>query len=118
MKVEDLDFYAFDPHEDKSLMPDGPEACLRIVRATAHDMCEGQIPGEPRLRLGLLFSVMAKLAIECERAVMAAKKEAPRSAHEMIDNKANHCMASLVAAAAMWAEVAEEDSNALADFGD
>lgn len=118
MKVNDLDFCAFDPEEDTALVPDSKESCMRIIRATAHAMSEGQIPGETGMRFGLLFSVIAKLAIECGKAVRAAKKEAPASAHEKIEVLANHSMAMFVAAAVSWAEAVEQDSNAVATFGD
>jgi hypothetical protein len=118
MKVKDLDFYEFDPDEDNGLVPDSKESCMRIIRATAHAMSEGQIPGDCEMRFGLLFAVIAKLAIECGRAVHAAKKEAPREGHEKIEVLANHSMAMFVAAAVSWAEAVDQNANQVAAFGD
>lgn len=117
MKVNDLDFCEFDP-DDKELAPDSPDSCLRIIRALAHSLSNGQIPGDFGLRLGLLFAVVAKLAIACGKAVRAAKEEVPPSEHEGIELIASHSMCMFVSAAAMWAEVAEQDSNSVAAFGD
>lgn len=118
MKAKDLDFYEYDPHEDSGLVPDSEESCMRIIRALAHTICEGQIPGEATLRFGLLFSVVAKLAIECGKAVRLAKKEAPRSEHERIEAMATYSMSMFVAAAATWADAVEQKANQVATFGD
>lgn len=113
MIVDELDFNDWDQETDHQLVPDSEEACLRILRATAHVMCEGQIPGDSHLRLGLLFSAVAKLAIECSKAVRAAKKEAPgEGAH--IEMMANVTMCRFVAAAARWAAVADQNANTMA----
>lgn len=114
----DLNFYDCDPHEDSELVPDSEESSMKIVRLRAHAMCDGQIPGEPSLRLGLLFSAVAKLALECDKAVRDARQEVPSQQHHMIDEKANIAMAMIVAAATQWAEVVGENSNAIASFGD
>ena len=113
MIVEDLDFHDWDQEQDHHLMPDCEESCLRIIRATAHVMCEGQVPGDSLMRLGLLFSVVAKLAIECGQAVRAEKKREP-GAREHIEMMANITMSRFIAAAARWAAVVEQNSNTMA----
>lgn len=118
MKVEDLDFYECDPDDEVGFLPTSKEACLKIVRHCAHQMCSGAVPGEIGLRLGLLFSVVAKLAITCEEAVSEAKSQAPKGQHRVIEEKANHTMAMIVAAATMWAEAADQGCNVVSSFGD
>ena len=118
MKVDDLDFYDCDADDDVGFLPTSKEACLRIVRHAAHKMCSGAIPGEIGLRLGLLFSVVAKLAITCEEAVSEAKSQSHKRDHRAIEDKANHTMAMIVAAATMWAEAAAQGCNVVSSFGD
>lgn len=113
MIVDDLDFNDWDQEQDHHLVPDCEEACLRIIRAASHVMAEGQVPGDSQMRLGLLFSVVAKLAIECGKAVREAKKQEP-GAREHIEMMANVTMARFVAAAARWAAVVEQNSNTMA----
>lgn len=116
MHSRGLDFYDCDPEADRHLKPDCPESCMKMIRAMAHSMCDGKIPGGVPLRLGLLFSAMAKIALSVDCARREARDETEESRHEEIDAMAGMTMAAFVAACVAWAEHVEDGANLLSTF--
>ena len=118
-QVHSMDFYDHDPDADMSLAPDGPENCMRIVRAAAHALTRGEIPECNRHRLGLLMAAIAQLAITVHGSVEEAVAESDEDDHDHIRRRANEGLSALIAAAVCWAEpfVVDDSLNHVA-YGD